>query len=90
MSETLLTPLNREQRRKHYRDVKKDPTAVYCPRCTHKTKHVALPEKRNWREEGLTADKVSCSIVCVACGNVLRHAITGVEPYEYVTLAGNL
>jgi len=82
-----IYPMNREQRRKHFRDEKRDPDAIYCPHCTHKTKHVALPEKKNWREEGLTPTTVPCQIVCVACGNILRHNITGVVPYEYATVA---
>ena len=87
MTNTQPYPMNREQRRAHYKENKNNPGAIYCPRCKHKTRHMAMPEKPYTPKEGLGALEgalVPCSIVCVACGNALRCGITGLKPYEYV------
>lgn len=84
-------PMNREERRAHYREAKTDPIAIYCPRCTHKTRHIALPVDPSYAKEhprDIIADmnakkSTKCNVVCVACGNVLR-ADLDLIPYEYV------
>ena len=79
-------PMNREQRRAHYRENKTNPSAVFCPRCNHKTRHVALPMDKNYalNDSPIKDANVECNIVCSAFGNVLRSYIKGVTPYEYV------
>ena len=74
-------PMNRVQRRAHYREAKRDPIAIYCPRCTHKTRHVAVPVSMHEKKDD--EGKKLCSVVCVACGNVLRTGFHLV-PYDYV------
>lgn len=82
-------PMNRVQRRAHYREAKRDPIAVYCPRCTHKTRHISVPMDTNWAKSHRVFDdpmkkkSVKCNVVCVACGNVLRTDMDLI-PYEYV------
>ncbi len=78
-------PMNREERRKHYREAKKDPIAIYCPRCTHKTRHVATPVTPLSRQSAEDREKKTCkcNVVCVACGNILRADVELI-PYEYV------
>lgn len=73
--------MTREQRRAHYREAKKDPVAVYCPRCTHKTRHVAMPLNTFSKRDYENGEK--CQVVCVACGNILRTGINLI-PYTYV------
>ena len=82
--------MNREQRRAHYRENCNNPSALYCPKCQHRTRHVALPE--DWARTGpddgmgkgeVNPDKAKCQIVCVACGNILRTHAEAV-PYTYV------
>ena len=66
--------MNREQRRAHFKQNKNNPNAIFCPRCDHKTRHVALPG----------TVKEACNIVCVICGNKLRRNVKGYIPYTYV------
>lgn len=77
-------PMNREQRRQHYKENANDKSAVFCPRCKHKTKHVALPEGAR-PADTLPDQPQKCMIVCVACGHVLRTNMDAV-PYSYVTM----
>jgi len=79
-------PMNREQRRAHYRENKSNPNAIFCPKCGHKTRHVALPMDKHYAMDNMPTpeNEVECNIVCSACGNVLRSYIKGVKPYEYV------
>ena len=75
-------PMDREQRRRHIKENKNNPSAIYCPRCNAKTRHVALPV--GIYNDPKKAKETECNIVCSACGHVLRSRITGVTPYEYV------
>ena len=80
-------PMNREERRKHYKENKSNDKAIYCPRCGHKTRHVAIPASKEYamRAKFLPPDKEQgCHVVCVACGNILRADIKGLVPYTYV------
>lgn len=84
-------PMNREERRAHYREAKSDPISIFCPRCKHKTRHIAMPSDANYAKDhprdimaGMNAKgQTKCNVVCVACGNVLR-ADVNLIPYEYV------
>lgn len=83
-------PMNRDQRRSHYREAKKDPISIYCPRCNHKTRHVAMPVSINYaKDHRVNIDDngprktTKCNVVCVACGNILRADLELI-PYEYV------
>ena len=84
-------PMNRAQRRAHYREAKKDEISVFCPRCNHKTRHVALPEDESWAKTHRDdphgdVEKTACKVVCVACGNAVRHDMNLV-PYTYVKVS---
>ena len=78
-------PMNREQRRKHYKESANDKTAILCPKCKHKTKHISLP---NNKQIGATLKEVQseltdCQVVCVACGNILKNHYLAI-PYTYI------
>lgn len=97
MSERVVTPapqqypMNREQRREHFKEARNDPFAIFCPRCKHKTRHVSLPVNTEYlrdhpRDIVASMDAkgtTKCNVVCVACGNVLRTDVNLI-PYEYV------
>ena len=83
-------PMNRAQRRNHYREAKKDPIAIYCPKCNHKTRHMSIPMSSEWAKQNPVftnnineKPRTACNIVCVACGNILRSNLQLI-PYEYI------
>ena len=78
-------PMNREERRKHYKENVNDKSAIFCPRCKHKTKHITLPLRQSPMNHIVPPQEPEkCCIVCVACGNILRTDIDAV-PYTYVS-----
>lgn len=67
-----MSELSRAQKRKHWNDMKRNPDAIFCPICRHKTIHVAMPHED------------TCDIYCVVCYNRLAQGVhpgtNGVEP----------
>ena len=73
--------MNRAERRKYLRDMKRDGTiknmATNCPICKGKTLHIAIP-----------TEKHLCDIVCESCGTTVARNIEGCIPYTYVRWEG--
>lgn len=57
--------MNRTEKREYFRKYKRDVDCIYCPKCKHKTRHLALPHED------------TCDIYCEVCYNKLA---TGVKP----------
>lgn len=69
--------MNRAERRKYIRDMKKDNMATNCPICKGKTLHTAIPTENHL-----------CDIVCECCGTTVARNIEGCIPYTYVRWEG--
>jgi len=71
-----MSEMSRTIKRKHWADMRRNPDALYCPVCKHKTMHVAMPNEE------------TCDIYCSVCYNRLAQGIkpgtNGVEPKEPV------
>jgi len=65
--------MNRTERRKRLKEMKRDPLAHKCPVCKNKTLQVAKPTK-NWL----------CDIVCEYCGAVIVKDSNTAIPWTYV------
>ncbi len=68
--------MNRAEKRNYFRQQKRNFDAIYCPKCKHKTRHMALPHED------------TCDIYCEVCFNKLATGIKpgtrGVYPREWV------
>lgn len=68
--------MNRQEKREYFRKYKRDPDAIYCPKCKHKTRHMALPHED------------TCDVYCECCYNKLASGIKpgtrGVWPKDWV------
>ena len=73
--------MNREERRKYIRDIKRDGMkknmATYCPICKGNTLHTSIP-----------TEKHLCDIVCECCGTTVARNIEGCIPYAYIRWEG--
>ena len=73
--------MNRAERRKYIRDMKRDGTmknmATNCLICKGKTLHTAIP-----------TEKHLCDIVCECCGTTVARNVEGCIPYTYVRWEG--
>lgn len=68
--------MNRQEKRQHYAMAKKNPDALYCPRCKKKVLMVALPNED------------TCDIWCPVCYFCIEQGVKpgtrGVMPKEVV------
>ena len=67
--------MNRADRRKYNRDMKRDHMASRCPICKKQARHISVPVGKNF-----------CNIVCEGCGAVAKQNVEGIVPMVYVRL----
>lgn len=67
--------MNRADRRKYSREMKRDHMASCCPICKKQARHISIPTGKN-----------ICNIVCECCGAVAKQNVEGVVPMVYVRL----
>ncbi len=60
-----MSEMSRQMKRKHWAENKRNPDALFCPKCKHKTIHIAMPNED------------TCDIYCTVCYNRL---VQGVKP----------
>ena len=65
--------MNREERRKQLKEMRRDPKSKICPHCKQKTLHVAKP----------THDYL-CDIICLYCGKTIAKDSNTAIPWTYV------
>lgn len=67
--------MNRADRRKYSREMKRDNMASCCPICKKQARHISIPVGKNL-----------CNIVCEGCGAVAKQNVEGIVPMVYVRL----
>jgi hypothetical protein len=74
--DTEMSVLNRAEKRNAFAKAKRNPDAIWCPVCKHKTLFIALPHED------------TCDIYCSVCGSLRDRGVPagkfGVMPKEFV------